>query len=190
MSGQAVSRMTVEHFLAWQAGQEQRYELVDGQPIAMAGARLRHDRVTGNALFELRRQFRAAGNPCDAFTADIGIRTRAGNIRRPDASVICPPFDEDAMTSDRPRLILEVLSQSTERVDRLLKLDEYKSVSSLGAIVIVDPTRIEVGFWTRTGADAWTSEVLREPEALLAVPDLGLALMVAALYERVPLPPG
>jgi Uma2 family endonuclease len=111
--------MTIEAFLAWQSGREQRYELIGGEPVAMAGGKLRHDRVTGNAFSEIRRRMRSGGSPCDAFTADIGIRTPAGNIRRPDVSVLCPPFDEEATTSDSPRLIVEVLSESTERVDRL-----------------------------------------------------------------------
>jgi Uma2 family endonuclease len=104
--------MTIEEFLTWQAQQARKFEFVDGHPVGMAGAKLRHDRVTGNAFTEIRRQLRAAGSPCDAFTSDIGIRTAASRIRRPEVSVLCPPFDEDATISDRPRLIVEVLSES------------------------------------------------------------------------------
>jgi Uma2 family endonuclease len=118
----------------------------------MTGARIRHDRVTGNALTEIKRQLRAGGSRCDGFTADIGIRTPGGNIRRPDASVLCPPFDEDAMISDSPRLIVEVLSESTERLDWLVKLGEYEGIDALDYIVMVDPSRIEVGFWPRNAA--------------------------------------
>jgi len=66
--------------------------------------------VTGNAFSEIRRQLRAVASPCDAFTVDIGIRTPIGNIRRPDISVLCPPFDGEATTSGNPRLIVGVLS--------------------------------------------------------------------------------
>jgi hypothetical protein len=93
--------MTVEAFLIWQASQEERYELVGGEPMAMAGAKLRHDRVTGNAFSGIRRQLCSAGSPRNAFTADIGLRTTAGNLRRPDISVLCPPFDEEATSANR-----------------------------------------------------------------------------------------
>jgi Uma2 family endonuclease len=146
LGNRAPRRMTVNEFLAWQIGQDHRYELVDGEPVAMAGAKIRHDRVTGNAFSEVRRQMRLGGSLCDAFTADIAIGTPIGNIRRPDMSVLCPPFDEEATTSDAPRLIIEVLFESTERVDRLIKLDEYKAINGLDYIVIADPTRVEVGF--------------------------------------------
>jgi Uma2 family endonuclease len=181
--------MTIEEFLSWQTDQEQLFELVNGQPMAMAGAKLRHDRVTVNALSEVRRQLRASGNPCDAFTSDIGIRTAPGHIRRPDVRVLCPPFDEEAMISDSPRLVVEVLSESIEQVDRLVKLDEYKAIDTLDYVVIADPTRVEVGFWFRDAERAWRSETFQRAEAVINMPGLDLAIGLASLYERVPLTP-
>jgi Uma2 family endonuclease len=189
MSDRATRLMTVEEFLAWQSGQDQLYELVDGLPMAMAGAKLRHDRVTANAIRTIGNQLRAANNPCDAFTDDVGILTPAGRIRRPDVSVLCPPFDEDASISDHPCLVVEVLSESTEHVDRLFKLGEYQSMPSIEYIVMVDPTRVEVGFWSRDAAGGWQSQWLREPEAVIEMPKLGLSISLGSLYERVPLEP-
>jgi Uma2 family endonuclease len=88
MSDLAARKMTIEEFLTWQTRQAHKFEFVDGQPVAMAGAKLRHDRVTGNAFTEIRRQLRAAGSSCDAFTSDIGIRTAVSRIRRPEVSVL------------------------------------------------------------------------------------------------------
>lgn len=185
MGKRAARRMTVAEFLVWQASQAQRYELVDGEPVAMTGARVRHDRVTGNAFSEIRQQMRSAGSPCDAFTADIGICTPAGNVRRPNLSVLCPPVDEEATTSESPRLVLEVLSESTERVDRLIKLDEYRAIDGLDYIVIVDPTRVEVGVWSRNTARVWRGTTFRELQSVIEMPALGIAISLAALYERI-----
>lgn len=185
MSERVARRMTVDEFLTWQPSQQDRYELVDGQPVAMTGAKLRHDRVTANALAEIQRQLRAAGNPCDAFTDDIAILTRPGQLRRPDVSVLCPPFDEEAMVSDRPRLIVEVLSDSTEQVDRLMKLEEYKSLPSLDYMVLADPARIDVGFWYRDAARGWRTQPFHDADRVIEMPALGLAIGIATLYERV-----
>jgi Uma2 family endonuclease len=189
MGDRAPQTMTIEAFVSWQSGRDERYELIGGEPVAMAGAKLRHDRVTGNAFSEIRRQMRSGGNPCDAFTADIGIRTPAGNIRRPDVSVLCPPFDEEATTSDSPRLIVEVLSESTERVDRLIKLDEYRAIESLDYILVVDPTRIDTGFWLRDAGRTWHSTPFRDLDAVIEMPGLGISLRLASLYERVAVEP-
>jgi Uma2 family endonuclease len=189
MSEGARRRMMIGEFLAWQSGQDDRYELVQGEPVRMTGARLRHDLVAGNAMFEIRRQLRMAGNPCDAFSDDICIITPAGNLRRPDGSVLCPPFDLDAMTSDRPRLVLEVLLESTETVDRLIKLDEYNAIDSLDHIIIAVPTRVEVAVWFRDAERAWQHKLFTDPTVAIEMPTLSLSLGLSALYERVPLVP-
>jgi Uma2 family endonuclease len=157
--------------------------------MAMAGARLRHDRVTANALRCINNQLRAANSPCDAYTDEIAIATPKGRVRRPDVSVLCPPFDEEAMIADNPCLVIEVLSENTEHVDRLFKLGEYQSMPSVAYILMIDPTRMEVGFWARDAAGAWQSEWLHAPDAVIDMPALGLSLPLAELYERVPLEP-
>ena len=181
--------MSLEEFLAWQAEQDEIYELVDGLPLAMAGSTLRHARVTANALRTIGNQLRSANSPCNAFTDDIGVLTPLYRVRRPDVSVLCPPFDEEAMITDRPSLVIEVLSESTEHVDRLIKLGEYQSMPSVDYIVMVDPTRVEVAFWARNAAGNWESEWLRDVDAVIHMPKLGLSIGLASLYERVPLAP-
>ena len=82
-----------------------------------------------------------------------------------------------------------MLSESTERVDRLIKLDEYKAIETLDYILIVDPTRIDMGFWFRDAARVWRSTTVREAEAVVEMPSLGLAMTLASLYERVAVTP-
>src|SRR5487761_2458502 len=137
MSYAADHRMTVAEFLDWQQHQELRHELVDGRPVAMAGARQRHDRITANALGELHGQLR--GQPCRVFTADLGVVTPGGNVRRPDIGVQCGPFEDESMEASQPRLVAEVLSRSTRTLDQVGKLDEYKSIESIKTIVLIDP---------------------------------------------------
>src|SRR5208283_1995632 len=117
MSELAPRRMTLMEFLEWQRGQPLRYELVDGFPQAMTGARVRHDIARGNADSHLRSALRNAGNGCLPFGADIGIQVYAGQLRRPELSVLCPPLDMDEMVTSAPRLVLEVLSDSNKRID-------------------------------------------------------------------------
>ena len=185
MSDPVARRMTLEEFLAWQLGQEDLYEFVDGQPVGMAGAQVRHDRVTINAIVEIRQQLRASGSPCDVFSADIGIQTPAGHIRRPEMSVLCPPFDEGAVKTDKPRLVVEVLSETTADIDRFIKLDEYKAMSAIDYIIIVDPTRLSVGFWHRNAESVWRGEKLTEAETVIDMPKLGITISLESLYQRV-----
>lgn len=179
--------LTMDGFLAWQARQDRLFEFVDGQPVAMAGAKLRHDRITTNAIRTIGTLFRSSGNPCDVFSADIGVRTSPHRLRRPDATVLCPPFNEDATATDQPRLVLEVLSEGTEKVDRLVKIGEYQGLASLDHILMVEPASVEVGIWHRDAGGGWGSRVVRDLGALVDLPALGIVLPVSALYDRVTL---
>jgi Uma2 family endonuclease len=69
MSDAAHDRLTVEQFYQWLGAVDGRWELVDGQPVIMAGATNRHDRLVGNALIYVGTHLR--GHPCQPFTADI-----------------------------------------------------------------------------------------------------------------------
>ena len=71
MSEAALPQMNLEEFLPWQESQEHRHELVDGQPVAMAGAKRKHDRIVTNAL--VRIGARLEGGPCSPFTADTTV---------------------------------------------------------------------------------------------------------------------
>jgi Uma2 family endonuclease len=177
--------MSVAEFLAWGLRQDERYELVDGDPRLMTGARVSHDRVVVNVLTALRNRLRANGSPCDVFGADIALIVPAGNVRRPDVAVYYPPFDENAAGLDRPSVIVEVLSVSTQDFDQLFKLEEYKAIAGLEAVIFIAPTIRQVGVWSR-GADlAWQRVELREEAATIALPGLGVSLPLSEVYERV-----
>jgi Uma2 family endonuclease len=118
--------MTAEAFLDWCLGQEGRWELVDGVPVAMAGAKQVHDRVVVNALLALGGQLR--GGPCRPTTGDVAIGIPNGNIRRPDLGVDCGRFEPESLTATDPRLVIEVLSPSTRTFDAIGKLWDYRQV--------------------------------------------------------------
>ncbi len=183
MSQSAVRRMTAEEFLAWDLDQpDARHELIDGVPVAMTGARRRHDRIVVNALAELRARLR--GSPCVPFTADTAVRIPNGNVRRPDIGVVCGPDDDD-QTYVAPRLVIEVLSPTTRSFDRVRKLEEYKSSPTLDYVLLVDPDAPEVLLWSRDAARAWTSTVIEGIEAAIDLPALGIALPLGELYAGI-----
>jgi Uma2 family endonuclease len=177
--------MSVAEFLEWDLRQQDRYELVDGVPRAMTGARVSHDRVVVNVITALRNRLRANGSPCDVFGADIALIVPAGNVRRPDVAVYCPPFDERATALEHPRVVIEVLSVSTQEVDQLFKLEEYQAIAGLDAIIFIAPTIPQVGVWSRDSAASWRRVKLLDPAASIELPGLGVSLPLSEVYERV-----
>lgn len=189
MSEAALRPMTEAEFLDWQRHQALRYELVGGVPRAMTGARFRHDRVLGNCFNALFSTLESIDSPCHPFTADIAVRVPSGDLRRPDVAVYCPPFDEDAMVSDRPRLVIEVLSESTEDTDQHVKVDEYQRMETVEHILLVAPRVVDVLAWARAEDRSWRSARFQSLEDEIPLPALGVSLPLARLYRSVELRP-
>jgi Uma2 family endonuclease len=181
MSQRAATRMSAEEFLEWDLRQEQRHELVDGVPVAMAGAKRAHDRVVTNAHAMLHGQLR--GKNCQNFTADIAVRIPSGNVRRPDVGIDCGVFDREATTVDTPFLVLEVLSPSTREFDMLRKLEEYKTIPGLAHIVLIDPDTPQAFHWSRTPGENWRHALLEGLEAVIHLPEIDCTLGLADLYD-------
>jgi Uma2 family endonuclease len=190
MSEAVASRMTEAEFLAWQSGRDQRYELVDGLPQAMTGARIRHDIARGNADRHLAPQLRAAGKGCRPFSADIAIRVYPAQLRRPELSVLCPPFDMEDMVSETPRLVLEVLSETTRRLDEHVKVDEYKGIAALDYIILMSPTEPDVVVWSRDAARQWQRKRYQSVDEVIPLTLLEASLPLAILYDGIDLRPG
>jgi Uma2 family endonuclease len=145
-----------------------KHEFMDGHVWAMAGGTPEHAAIAVNVASILRGQLR--GRPCRVFSSDLRIRVLATGLGTyPDVTVVCDaletdPDDPKAHTVTNARLVIEVLSPSTEDYDRGEKLANYKRVPSLQEIVLVahDTFRLEV--WRRRG-DTWALDVTSEEGA-------------------------
>ncbi len=189
MSNTALRHMTAEAFLAWDLDQpDARHELVDGAPVAMTGARRRHDRIVVNALADLRTRLRAG--PCVPFTADTAVRIPNGNVRRPDLGVVCGADDDDLTYAAAPRLVVEVLSPATRLLDRAGKLDDYKAVPGLDYILLVDPDAPRATLWSRDSRGGWSDALIAGLKATIDLPALGVAVPMAELYAGLAFRPG
>lgn len=146
--------MTVAEFLAYDDGTQTRYELVNGALVAMNPPATRHAEVVQNIGEALNRQL---GLPCRAFWGGLGIaRSEEDQTwREPDLIVTCTRPQPGFFSA--PRLIVEVLSPSTERDDRTTKLDFYETFPSVEAILLVwqDERRVRL---RERGPDRWIDQ--------------------------------
>jgi Uma2 family endonuclease len=161
--------------------------LVDGVPVMMTGARNRHGDIVVNTLGELRDKLR--GSPSRAFMSDTAVLIPNGNVRRPDAGVVCGPRNDNAMYANAPRVVIEVLSPSTREFDMIGKLDEYKTIESLNHIVLVDPDQPQVMHWSRTEDRSWRRVTLKGLDAAIEIADLQLTIGLGNLYEGLDFTP-
>ena len=110
-------------------------------------------------IYALTRGLR--GKPCQPFTADGSVETLPGQIRRPDAGVDCGPRDPDGYHASEPTVIVEVLSRTTRRFDKMGKLEEYKGLPTLRHLVIVDSREAMATHWHREAGGEWQKTSIR-----------------------------
>lgn len=160
--------MTFDEFLEWELAQEERYEFIDGVVYAMAGGSMPHNRVALNVAAQL---WNAAGDgPCGVYQEGAKLRI-SGDLFYPDVMVVCEPDGEDERMAYRPCLLVEVLSPSSTRHDRVRKLAKYQTLSSLRAYLIVSQQYRHVERHWRESADApWQREELTAADGSVPVP--------------------
>jgi Uma2 family endonuclease len=181
MGDLAQRRLTVEEFYEWVAAREQKYELVDGEPVMMAGANRRHDRIAGNAIRVVGNHLQ--GHRCQPFTSDTYVKIPAGNRRQADMGVDCGPFEDSSLDASEPIFVLEILSPTTRTFDRNDKLEEYKTVPTFEYILLVDPDYPQVRLYQRDSNRHWTSDRLAGLDAEVDMPLLSLRLRLSDLYS-------
>ncbi|MCV2219892.1 Uma2 family endonuclease [Thauera sp. Sel9] len=172
---QPAPRFERQDFLVWESEQEIKHEYVAGEVFAQAGARQVHVLVAGNCYAALHQRLR--GSPCRPYIADMQLEVeRADAVYYPDVMVSCHPED---LAADRvlhhPRVIIEVLSDSTAAYDRGQKFAAYRLLDSLQEYVLVDADRRSLEIFRRLPSGDW----------LLATHDSARALVLASLELEI-----
>jgi Uma2 family endonuclease len=179
-------RLSVDEYLEAEKDSPVRHEFIDGQIYAMAGASDRHNRIAGN--FYNRLDDHLGDGPCEPFISDMKVWVSETVFYYPDVVVACDRPGADSYYRKQPRLIYEVSSPSTERIDRSEKLLAYKQVKSLKEYVIVFQDRIKIEVFRRGRGDRWNWQLLTELEDELRLESVGLTLTLAQVYRRVKFP--
>ncbi|HET6467925.1 MAG TPA: Uma2 family endonuclease [Geminicoccaceae bacterium] len=173
---------TPEAFVAWVSEQSSRYEMARGRLVMMAGASNAHVTIALNAAAALRAKLR--GTPCRPYTSDFMVEISRSDRYYPDVSVACA---ETRNFTDRPVLVVEVLSESTERFDREVKLPAYLAKPGLAAILYLAQGEPRAWLWRPGVTPAERPEEITGLEAAIGIEPLGVILVMAELYEDVAL---
>ena len=167
-------RMTVEEFLVWAEAQEKgRYELDNGQIVAMSPEQAQHLRVKRDVLSALTAAIKRAGVPCEAFPDGATVRIDAHTAFEPDASVNCGQrMSNTELIAPNPVIVVEVLSPSTEHRDNAHKLANYFRVPSIQHYLIVDPNARLIVHHKRGVGDALETRIVAKGSIKLDPPGL------------------
>jgi Uma2 family endonuclease len=174
---------TQQEFFVWAASQESRFEFDGFHPVAMTGGTLGHSLILRSLHRALDARLR--GGPCQPLGPDAGVTTIGNAVRYPDALVTCSTFDREAMTVPGAVVVFEVLSASTSRTDRILKVREYAAVVSIRRYVILESASIGLTVMERERSDEIWRVVTLTSGDILHMPEIGIEIPVAEFYEGV-----
>ena len=183
---------TWDEYMAWEAEQEEKWELVDGYAVprserwdfdpvtGMAGATQAHNIVVANLISGLAARLR--GGPCRALPSDIKTRARTGAGRYPDVTVQCGRTDLDSLLASEPRVLFEMLSKSNTPRQQMRLLADYQSIASVRQIVFLEQHRPILVSWS-AAEGGWTFEEAEGLDAVLGLPSIGTSLPLSEIYD-------
>jgi Uma2 family endonuclease len=180
--------LTREAFLDWdhaRCDDGPRYEFWQGEVFAMTGARQIHVLVSLNLAAALKQHLR--GCSCRAYMADMAVESAQTNaVLYPDVVVSCHPDDLKAeRVLQHPKVVIEVLSESTAAYDRGKKFAAYRTLPDLQEYVLIDPDRRSLEIYRRAEGNDWLL-ALDDSARGLVLPSLGAAFPLEVVFEDLP----
>jgi Uma2 family endonuclease len=180
------SLVSIEDYLAGEEASEFKHEYLGGVVHAMAGGTNDHAAISANAVGALFTRLR--GKRCRPFSSDAKVRIELADHTRfyyPDAQVVCEPAAGGQRFQERPTVVIEVLSESTRRIDLGEKRDAYLAVPSLKVLILAESERVCVWVYRRRRDGGFDAEEYTQPGEVIALPEIEAELPLAELYEGV-----
>ena len=179
-------RYNLEQYVTLLRNNEQRLEYDHGEIYALAGSSANHAAISAN-MWRAVDDALGEKSDCRAYMVDRVVRLTADVLVMPDVVVTCDKADQDdAFFLDSPRIVVEVLSKSTEARDRTYKLLRYQAKPSIQEIVLISQYVQHVEVITRTPAGWDYQEYGHEERFTLA--SLNVTIGVSEIYRRLSIP--
>jgi Uma2 family endonuclease len=186
MAEPAIKPMTVAEFLRWEDGTDTRYELLAGEPVAMAPPAVAHGVLAARLTARIEAVLRSRP-PCIVQNeAGIAKPDRDDTCYVADLAVTCAPLRPGQQLIADPLLIVEILSPGTVAHDRHTKVPDYRRIGSVREILLIDSERIFAEVLRRDG-ERWITEIVQGRDAVLSLAAIDLAVPMADLYEGIPI---
>lgn len=190
MSSATPLPITDEEYLFLDRRAEFKNELIDGVVVAMAGGRRAHLLISMNLSRIISTQL--LDKPCEACANELRVRAeKPRNYFYPDLVIVCdnPQFvDNEFDTLTNPNVVIEILSPSTEKMDRGPKFHAYLKMPSLQAYILIAQDEYSIDLYTRQPHD-WLYQNYNRPDDVVEIPSVGVRLTLSDIYAKVVFPP-
>ncbi len=177
--------ITPEQYLVQERAAAFKSEFLRGEVFAMAGGSPNHSLIAANFVGACWQSLK--GKPCKVFTSDLRVRVNASGLYTyPDASIVCGELQFDDAQKDtltNPTVLIEVLSESTEKYDRGAKSGHYRQIAALQEIVLISQDEPLVERFTRQANGGWLLIESRELSDEVHLQSVGISITLSELYR-------
>lgn len=189
--GEAVNtrKYTVQSYLKLEKKSREKFEYHDGNILAMAGGSPDHSLISANITAELRGLLKSNKGTCKAYNSDVKVAVEeAGRYYYPDASVVSGETLLSALNPQailNPLLIVEVLSESTERFDRGEKFFYYRQIPSLKEYLVVSQSQPIVEVYYRENENVWQFRTVVGLKNAISLQSISGEILMKEVYHNV-----
>jgi Uma2 family endonuclease len=189
MSQQVKSYVSPEEYLRLERQAEYKSEYLNGEIFAMTGASRKHNLIAVNIATSLNQQLR--GKQCEVYASDMRVKVKASGLYTyPDVAVVCsePKFEDKFVdTFLNPTLLVEVLSQSTERYDRIAKSSYYRTLDSLAEHLLVAQDEVRLEQYVKQANGQWLLFEYTLLDGSVELQSISCTLSMRDVYDKVSL---
>lgn len=187
MSVQPHPYITEEDYLLFERASSVKHEYYNGRIYAMTGAKESHNLINGNIIAALHPQLRQ--KPCRIYPNDMRVKVlKTGLNAYPDVVIICgqPQFtDATHDTITNPVVIFEILSASTERYDRGVKFQNYRTVETLQDYILIAQDHRHIEHFARQENGLWLLQEVTASHDAIRIQSVDCTLSIENVYEKV-----
>jgi len=176
--------ITPEEYLEGEKASEYRHQYVDGEIFAMAGSSDAHASISINIAAHLKGQLRGSG--CRTYIGDMKVKASETKYFYPDILVTCDKRDSQQNYSKlHPKLLIEVLSPSTEAYDRGKKFEYYRQLDSLEEYALISQDDYHVDIFRKNQQHRWELFSFSGVDMQVCFASIDCCMDMAILYEDV-----
>lgn len=176
-----------EEYLAREDAADYKSEYIDGEIIPMAGGSINHNQIAGNFYVELSLAFKKLDYR--VFMSDVRLWIPKARIYTyPDVMII---VGEPEYLNDRtdmitnPKVIIEVLSESTQGYDKKAKFESYRTIPSFEEYLLIDQTKVYVEQYSKTGNKRWSFREYDVEDEAIALTSVQFEISLEDVYNKV-----
>lgn len=191
ISSRIISYISPQEYLKRERQAEYKSEYLNGEIFAMTGASRKHNLITTNLSTTLNQQLK--GTPCEVYSSDMRVNVRFNGLYTyPDVVVVCgePQFEDGHVdTLLNATVLVEVLSQSTERDDRIAKTTYYRTIDSLTEHLLVAQEEVRLEQCVKQENGEWLVLYYSSLDNIVDLKSIGCSLALRDVYDKVTIEP-